>query len=526
MKNVSLKLTLISALFPSLVFGGDNSLYTNPITIHPCADPGVFFDDSSQEYYMSCTWGKLPIFKSKDLVSWSRTGTFVLPKGKTKWALSNRLSWAPEITNIKGRYISYFTQEDKSRAGAIGVAYTDVLNEDFKETDRPTMKWPFPGVIDPSYFRDPATDKHYLLAKFDGNTIGLPTEILITELNSDGTELLNNNHIQIKKGGNGIPLLIEGQDLIYYNGYYYLFYSAGDYASNYEVWVSRSRNVEGPYVGDRKILSGRVGSRFYAPGHGSVLKVDSEYFYLYHSFIRGVRNRRAMLDRIFWTDGWPIIHNGHPSESAQPTPNSPTKGIAKVYLQWNDPGIPAPIYSLDIESYENGGFKEIRACLDAGILRTSRHTIFDGYCLSKQRHVSLHPPNKVRVCAAPNGIWGPGVVCSPYSIVDKSSISLKLDIQRVQISWNNLGPEYVYSLDAKTRGLNLPMEPCIGPEVLSKQTSVIFNRRCSNGQLILLDSRSSIRVCASKNEWPHATCSNYTKISGPQSHIHLSLRPY
>jgi len=474
---------------------------------------------------MSCTWGKLPVYESDDLVFWKRTNSFLLPSGHLSWALSG-MSWAPELTKIDDRYIAYFTQEDKSNNGAIGGATSNSITANFQEINSPLLTWPLAGVIDPSYFKDPATNKHYLLSKVDGNSVGIPTEILLSELNESGTALKNKNHIHIKREGGKVPSLIEGQDLFYYDGFYYLFYSAGDFASNYEVWVARSVQINGPYYGDRRILVTRPGSKFYAPGHGTVLKVDKDHYYLYHAFIHGVRNRQAMLDRVNWIDGWPIIHNGYPSENPQAHPLSDTRSHAQIDLSWNSPEMRSVTYSLDAKSEVVGKKLEIAPCVDAGVLGASNAIIFNGNCTSANKQISLIDKSYLRICAAEYGVWEDGVICSKYASISEPKMRLVLPIQKVQVSWNNLGPEYYYSLDAKTKepGIGeIITAPCIDAGVLQQRTSFSFNRRCQNNKLVLLDPRSSLRICASKNEWPKAICSKYREISSAEGGLRLDL---
>ena len=94
------------------------------------------------------------------------------------------------------------------------------------------------------------------------------------------------------------------------------------------MYVARADNLFGPYTGDRLILSGASNGQFYAPGHGTVVRVLGKDYFVYHAYDRADPNtatigRKAMLDRIYWNNDWPIISNGSPSETPQPLPILP-----------------------------------------------------------------------------------------------------------------------------------------------------------------------------------------------------------
>jgi arabinan endo-1,5-alpha-L-arabinosidase len=142
----------------------------------------------------------------------------------------------------------------------------------------------------------------------------------------------------------------EGANVVYRNGYYYLFASAtnccnGD-LTGYSVFVGRSTSPTGPFV-DREgvsFLAGRVGgtpvismngNRWVGPGHNTVFTdFAGQSWTIYHAVDRndpffagavGFTKRPALLDPIDWVDGWPTVRGGQwasdepmPAPAAQP----------------------------------------------------------------------------------------------------------------------------------------------------------------------------------------------------------------
>ena len=69
-----------------------------------CADPAVFREGDT--YYLTYSSGSyypgLPIFRSRDLVHWTRVGYAVREFG-------NREIWAPDFFKYQGIYYMYFS---------------------------------------------------------------------------------------------------------------------------------------------------------------------------------------------------------------------------------------------------------------------------------------------------------------------------------------------------------------------------------------------------------------------------------
>lgn len=403
--------------------------YRNPISTFSCADPAVFYDQgASNKFVLACTGGRFFLRQSNDLINWtgmnkkiinSQNGLASWAKTNPNWPTPNR-SWAPHLTKIDNRYVAYYTQNASGGYGAIGVSETtDIFNLNFEENHN----YPLArndrdgGIIDPSYFKDPQTGKHYLLYKIDGNSKGLKTKIVIREMGPYGAGYNTSTPSSpkvIKVGGNQLDTLVEGQELIKRNGYYYLFYSHGSYLGSYKVKVARSQNIYGPYVGDRIVLQGN--KRFYGPGHGTITTVKGKQYYFYHAYDKqqeatNGKTRYAMLDRIYWQDNWPLINNGYPSSGAHYSPKSSKAWFHNVLIKTKTTDLINPKFSLDVITRSG---TRIPACYNAGKIGSSTKFKFFGTC-QNGRKISIHSDAKFRICAAENGNFRSGVVrCSSY----------------------------------------------------------------------------------------------------------------
>ncbi|MEC7276036.1 MAG: family 43 glycosylhydrolase [Bdellovibrionota bacterium] len=311
-------------------------LYQNPLMDRRCADPAVHYDTIEKRYHLSCT--KFPLYHSTNMKDWVQYPTkhrLAKKNSYPSWADYGK-DWAPEIAKIGNDFVAYLTLNDATNngknTGIIGVAKGATLSSPLIVEGNHVVKNDRFGVIDPSYFKDPKDGKHYLLFKLDTNKYpseNKPTRIVIRELRPDGLRFKGGTSSQtLILGGSTFYTLIEGQDMIEKDGYYYLFYSIGAYTTNYHVRVVRSTSPLGPFDTNqsRAFLhaeANQTNGSFYAPGHGKTIKTADGYYYLYHAKKRLPSNdpdyhtRFPMLDAISFVDGWPILNPGpnqsHPS---------------------------------------------------------------------------------------------------------------------------------------------------------------------------------------------------------------------
>lgn len=308
------------------IAGGPKPPYANPVLAQDCPDPGVLAVGDT--YYAICTGGRFRIRRSYDLVMWEDTNAFVFPSGKPPYAANGNRNWAPEMHEVDGKFLVYYTSVNAANVLCVGVARATSPMGPFTDRGSPLVEHP-QGVIDATYVR--AGGKHYLAYKVDGNSVGQPTPIYLRELAPDGmsfaagsaqVELIRNNTATWEGGVVEAPWIVE------HDGMFYLFYSGNVYDARYRTGVARAANVAGPYTkyGSNPIL--RNDAAWVGPGHGSVVAVGAKHYFVYHAWENDgaggnatAGGRQILVDEITWgANGWPKINDGTPSETSQVWP--------------------------------------------------------------------------------------------------------------------------------------------------------------------------------------------------------------
>ncbi len=316
--------------------------YTNPVFKPILADPTVIKDPNSEYYYAYGTedfWSTdnknhlVAIVRSKDLVNWSYVRDAF--SSKPGWKPSGGL-WAPEVVNLNGKYVMYYSYSTWGDSNpALGIAeasspegpFTD-LGKLFNATDIGIA-----NVIDAFYYED-GGKKYLFFGSYSGSATG---GIYGVELSADGKSVPDYN-TKFKIAANDF----EGT-IIHKRGNYYYFIGSKNNccdgaSSNYQLRVGRSTSLKGPYLdkagnnianrGNGTMMLQR-NSKFAGPGHCSAIFKDKNgaAWILYHAMdvnnamIGTVNQRALMLDKVNWdADGWPIVHDGTPSTTAQTKP--------------------------------------------------------------------------------------------------------------------------------------------------------------------------------------------------------------
>lgn len=334
--------------------GYTNVWYTNPVIRNNCADPDVFDDRERSGYFYAFSTQNgntyMPIYRSTDMVSWEYV-TDAFAGDKPDWLGADARTWAPNIKYIGGQYVLYFAEGliGSSMSGT-GVAHSNSPTGPFRWRDLPNKgclmtnsTMGMVNMIDPCYYVDRATGKPYLFIGSFGSQC-----LWAFELKSDGLSFVkdptvSSNRIKYAQG-------IEGTDIIYYGGYYYLFGSTGSCCegkeSTYHIVVARSQNLLGPYTlkdgtplldytwktqpDANTILqnpSAEIGKApyFAGVGHNASVIVDDadQYWMCYHAYWadNNYNGRTMCMDQIFWKDGWPSFRTGNPSQTRTQGPS-------------------------------------------------------------------------------------------------------------------------------------------------------------------------------------------------------------
>ena len=171
--------------------------YTNPVIKKNAPDPSVvrLADGSGWVAVVTSDHSSragdpyaFPLYFSSDMVNWTLRSWVFTKQSWPAWARDNM--WAPELHEVNGRYVLYFTARDYAGRTVIGaaLAQTDDPFGSYRDIGRPliTSAESLGGAIDPHYFKDPQSGRDYLLWKEDV-TLAFPASIIyIRELHSSG----------------------------------------------------------------------------------------------------------------------------------------------------------------------------------------------------------------------------------------------------------------------------------------------------------------------------------------------------
>lgn len=301
--------------------------YTNPILAGFYPDPSIcragddyYIVNSSFAYYPG-----LPIFHSKDLVSWKQIG-HAMDRPEQLPLIGAGVSrglFAPAISYYKGKFYIVCTLID--RGGNFVITATNPAGP----WSNPTYLKEVNG-IDPSLFFDETTDKAYIIYNsdppenktlWDGHRSIRMYEFDYRNLKVTGGEkLLVNGGVDTSKK----PVWIEGPHIYHINGWYYLMCAEGGTGYNHSEVIFRSKSPEGPFIPweGNPILTQRHLDRsrknpVTTTGHADLVQTQNGTWYAVYLGCRPYEGdhynigRETFLNPVTWTsDGWPVILKG------------------------------------------------------------------------------------------------------------------------------------------------------------------------------------------------------------------------
>ena len=408
--------------------------YTNPLapvipgtglTVDSCADPTVIQGqsgetiDGKQVWYMYCTtdplndqdrdaegdfvFHRIPTMTSTDLVNWTYVGDAFPqgPEGVPSYAEEDAALWAPEVTysSTFDQYYLFFgvTDTDAETSGeancdsdnAIGVATSDSPTGPWTFSDEPVVDprrggpgcnflWTYdPDVIGTDTGDlDVVTDRGILYyGSYYGGVYG--SALLLRE---DGAAITGPQTMV------AIDNKYEGANVVYRDGFYYLFLSATNCCNGaltgYSVFVGRSTSPLGPFVDQQGNLltdaqAGGTpfltmnGNRWVGTGHNTVFQDEAgQWWTIYHAVDQqdpffagttsesdpnalGFTKRPALLDPIDWVNGWPTVNGGAgPSDTKMAAPAAQPGQRSKHrtrLVEAQEPGRLLPAYSDEFD---------------------------------------------------------------------------------------------------------------------------------------------------------------------------------
>lgn len=305
-------------------------MFQNPVLRQDFADPAILrVDDTFYAYATNAAGRNVSAARSSDLINWE-----LLPDAMPalpKWAkLTGGLTWAPEVIEIDGVFVLYFTTRDKeSNKQCVGVATSEKPEGKFRDTGEQALvcQTDEGGTIDASPFRD-ADGTLYLYYKNDGNCCGIATYLYVQELAPDGLSLVGERIRLVRNDQQWEGGVVEAPTMVLHDGGYYLLFSANNYATHeYAIGYAVCESVVGPCedAPENPILASRLKPppMVIGPGHQTVLDLDGQTWLLYHVWevVGGSRRgerRLLWLDRLDWEDGRPVVRG--PTTDPQPLP--------------------------------------------------------------------------------------------------------------------------------------------------------------------------------------------------------------
>jgi len=271
-------------------------------------------------YYVFSTGRGIPIFSSNDGWTWERSGKVFDQVPESVHAVvplnKDALVWAPDIIHHNGEYYLYYSISSwGSNVSAVGLMTNPTLNQKdarYRWTDRGlvvnSVKGENLNAIDPGVMEAP---DHTLWLTY-GSYIG---NVQLVQLDAKtGLRIAKNSPTHILSSES------EASDLIYHDGFYYLFVNRGSCCrkkdSTYNIRMGRSKTVTGPYLdpwgedmahgGGALFLSSH--GHLIGPGHFGLLAEDSVEKFSSHYEADLDNGGTSVLDiqSLLWKqDGWP-----------------------------------------------------------------------------------------------------------------------------------------------------------------------------------------------------------------------------
>jgi alpha-N-arabinofuranosidase len=282
--------------------------YRNPILPGFHADPSIvragndyYLVTSSFEYFPG-----VPVYRSRDLVSWKQVGNALTRESQLKLAgqKSSKGIFAPAIRHHDGTF--YMVTTNIENGGSFYVTTKD-----------PAGEWSDPIFVgekgfsmDPSLFFDDDGKVYYTRHGGGRNGGVYQSEIDLA------TGALREEPKLVWSGTGGIwP---EGPHLYKVNGTYYLMISEGGTSYNHSLTIARSKSPWGPFESNpaNPILTHRDKPEqpLQALGHGDLVQTPGgDWFVVFLGIRPWYRHhhigRETMLAPVTWdANGWPHVN--------------------------------------------------------------------------------------------------------------------------------------------------------------------------------------------------------------------------
>ena len=286
--------------------------------------PGFYPDPSvcrvGEDYYLvnstfACFPG-VPIFRSRDLLNWTQIGNILdrpsqLPLGSSGHSEG---IYAPTIRYHEGTY--YMVTTNVGNGGNFLVKASD-----------PAGPWSDPCWLegadgfDPNLIFEDDGTCYYIGTKerSEGGTYNGDNEIWIQKLNLE-TMKLEGEPTALWYGFMKHAIWPEGPHILKKDEWYYILYAETGTAFEHCIAVARSRNLMGPYEGNRcnPIFTHRHLGKQYpitCVGHADLVDDGKGNWYMVMLACRPwegytLMGRETFLAEVVWEDDWPVVNPG------------------------------------------------------------------------------------------------------------------------------------------------------------------------------------------------------------------------
>ncbi|RZJ98601.1 MAG: glycoside hydrolase family 43 protein [Brevundimonas sp.] len=339
--------------------------YANPILQGFYPDPSV--TRVGEDYYLVTStfsyFPGIPVFRSRDLVSWTQIGNAIDRLDQLDFARLglSRGVFAPTINHHDG--VFYILNTCVDCGGNFLITATDPAGPWSDPVWLPDLE----GGIDPSIFFD-ADGSAWITnngppvgtPRYDGHRAIWTQRFDIAARKTFGPRTL------LVDGGvdpSTNPIWIEGPHIQKVGDWYYLTCAEGGTAEGHSQVVLRSRKPDGPYIAfeGNPILTQRGLPQDRAlpvtsAGHAQLVQTPAGDWWATFLAVRPYEGdfyntgRETFLLPVTWTDGWPrILETGavipyvhaRPNLPAEPAPEVPMSGAFTVRDDFDTAALPA-----------------------------------------------------------------------------------------------------------------------------------------------------------------------------------------
>ncbi len=259
----------------------------NPVYEGDFPDPFVLrAGDGYYTYATNTPAANVPVMYSRDLAHWKPLAD-ALPQ-LPQWAEQGKLrTWAPSVLHVGGAYRMYVTVGDRAhQAQCIGVASSARPAGPFTLAPSGPLVCGASGALDANPFRA-ADGTLWLHWKNERAGVG-PPQILAQQLATDGRTLIGTPTVLLTPSLYWEHGNVEGPAMLYRDGEYLLFYSAGDWqTTGYATGVAHCASPTGPCTKEVRPLMATTADAT-GPGGLTPFTAGDDVYFAFHSWHNGV----------------------------------------------------------------------------------------------------------------------------------------------------------------------------------------------------------------------------------------------